>query len=66
MIARSDAADAVISKDDIYLAFTRFCREQKIAQVPDRKTFTIALKNKFAFFDKTVSGTPSWINVRLK
>ena len=66
MIARSDAADAVISKDDMYLAFTRFCREHKIAQVPDRKTFTIALKNKFAFFDKTVSGTPSWINVRLK
>jgi hypothetical protein len=65
-ITRSDAGDAVISKDDMYLAFTRFCREHKITQVPDRKAFTIALKNKFAFFDKTVNGVPSWVNVRLK
>lgn len=65
-ITRSDAGDAVISKDDMYLAFTRFCREHNIAKIPDRKSFTIALKNKFAFFDKTITGTPSWVNVRLK
>jgi hypothetical protein len=65
-IARSDTVDAVISKDDMYQAFARFCREHKIAQVPDQKAFSITLKNKFAFFDKTISGNPSWINVRLK
>ncbi|MHB8164469.1 MAG: hypothetical protein ACYDDV_08970 [Methanoregula sp.] len=65
-ITRSDVVDAVISKDDMYQAFTRFCREHKVTQVPDRKAFTIALKNKFAFFDKTVNGVPSWVNVRLK
>lgn len=65
-IARSDTGDAVISKDDMYQAFARFCREHKIAQVPDQKAFSIALKNKFAFFDKTISGNPSWVNVRLK
>jgi hypothetical protein len=65
-LSRSDAGDAVLSKDDMYQAFIRFCREHKITPVPDRKTFTIALKNKFAFFDKTVNGIPSWVNVRLK
>ena len=65
-ITRSDADDAVISKDDMYHAFARFCREHKVAKVPDRKAFTIALKNKFAFFDKTINGTPSWVNIRLK
>ena len=65
-IARSDTGDAIVSKDDMYQAFARFCREHKVAQVPDQKAFSIALKNKFAFFDKTISGNPSWVNVRLK
>lgn len=66
MITRSDANDAIVSKDDMYQAFTRFCRVHKITQVPDRKAFSIALKNKFAFFDKTMNGIPGWVNVRLK
>ncbi|MFA6224851.1 MAG: hypothetical protein WC620_01390 [Methanoregula sp.] len=65
-ITRGDTADAVVSKDDMYQAFTRFCREHKYAPVPDRKAFTLALKNKFAFFDKTINGVPSWANVRLQ
>ena len=65
-IIRSDTGDAVVPKDDMYQSFTRFCREHKYAPIPDRKTFTIALKNKFAFFDKTINGIPSWINVRLQ
>ncbi len=66
MITRSEANDAVVSKDDMYQAFTRFCRVHKITQVPDRKAFSIALKNKFAFFDKTINGIPGWVNIRLK
>jgi hypothetical protein len=65
-ITRSDTGDAVVSKDDMYQAFTRFCRENKFAPVPDRKAFTLTLKNKFAFFDKTVNGIPSWVNVRFQ
>ncbi|MEI8331293.1 MAG: hypothetical protein WCF90_06565 [Methanomicrobiales archaeon] len=49
----------------MYQTFTRFCDEQKYAPVPDRKAFTIALKNKFAFLEKTINGVPSWVNVRL-
>ncbi len=64
-ITRSDAVDAVVSKDDMYQAFTRFSTEHKYTPVPDRKAFTLALKNKFAFFDKTINGIPSWVNVRL-
>jgi hypothetical protein len=65
-IIRSDADDAVCSKDDMYQAFVRFCREHKVTQVLDHKAFSIALKNKFAFFDKTINGTPSWVKIRLK
>ncbi len=65
-ITRSDTIDSVVSKDDMYQTFTRFCNEHKYAPVPDRKAFTLALKNKFAFFDKTINGVPSWVNVRLQ
>lgn len=65
-ITRSDTIDSVVSKDDMYQTFIRFCNEHKYAPVPDRKAFTLALKNKFAFFDKTINGVPSWINVRLQ
>jgi hypothetical protein len=65
-ITRVDDEDVVICKDDMYQAFTRWCREHKITQVPDRKAVTVALKNKFALGEKTVSGIPCWVNVRLK
>jgi len=65
-IARSDADDAVCSKDDVYQAFVRWCREHKIAPVMERRALTVALKNKFALSEKTVNGAPCWVNVRLK
>jgi hypothetical protein len=65
MITRVDADDAVISKEDMYLAFTRWCRDHRVEPVPDRKVFATLLKNKFAIVDKTVSGTMSWIHVQL-
>jgi hypothetical protein len=64
-ITRVDADDAVISKEDMYQAFTRWCRDHRIAPVPERKVFTTLLKNKFAITEKTVSGTSCWVNVRL-
>jgi hypothetical protein len=65
-ITRIDADDAVLSKDDMYQAFTRWCRDHRIAPVPERRVFATLLKNKFAITDKTVNGTSCWVNVRLR
>jgi hypothetical protein len=65
-ITRIDADDAVLSKDDLYQAFTRWCRDHRIAPVPERRVFATLLKNKFAITDKTVNGTSCWVNVRLR
>ncbi len=65
MITRVDAADAKISKEEMYLAFARWCRDHRITPVPDRKTVATALKNRFAIAEKTIGGTSCWINIRL-
>jgi hypothetical protein len=65
-IVREDAEEAHVSKDALYQAFTRWCREHRVTQVPDRKAVTIALKNQYAMKEKTVDGEPSWVNVRLR
>ena len=65
-IAREDAEETHVSKDVLYQAFTRWCREHRITPVPDRKALTIALKNQYAMKEKTVDGEPSWVNVRLR
>jgi hypothetical protein len=65
-ITRVDADDAVITKDDMYQAFTRWCRDHRCATVPERKAFATLLKNKFAITEKTVNGTPCWVNVHLR
>ena len=65
-ITRVDADDAVITKDDLYQAFTRWSRDHRIAAVPEQKVFATSLKNKFAITEKTVNGTPCWVNVRLR
>ena len=65
-IARIEADDAIISKDELYQTFGRWCREQKITPVPDRKVVSVALKNQFALQERTADGVPSWVNIRLK
>jgi hypothetical protein len=65
-IIRVDADDAVVTKDDMYQAFTRWCRDHRIAAVPEQKVFATSLKNKFAFTEKTVNGIPFWMNVQIK
>jgi hypothetical protein len=65
-IAREDAEEAHVSKDVLYQAFTRWCREHRVTPVPDRKALTVALKNQYAMKEKTVDGEPSWVNVRLR
>jgi hypothetical protein len=65
-ILREDAENASITKEALFLAFARWCRERRITQAPDRKALTVALKNQFALNEKIVDGEPSWVNVRLK
>ena len=65
-ITRTDADDDVITKDDMYQAFMRWCRDYRCAAVPERKAFATILKNKFAITEKTVKGTPCWVNVHVK
>jgi len=65
-ISRVDAEDAVIPKDDLYQAYLRWCRDHRCAAVPERKAFATLLKNKFALTEKTVNGTPCWMNVVFK
>ena len=64
-ITRADTDDAVVSKDAMYEAFTRWCRDHRIVTIPDRKIFGTLLKNKFAITEKTISGTSCWMHVRL-
>jgi hypothetical protein len=65
-IIRVDADDAVITKDDMYQAFARWCRDHRCAAIPERKAFATLLKNKFAITEKTVNGTPCWVNVYIR
>ena len=65
-ILREDADNAWITKEALYQAFVRWCREHRITTTPDRKTLTVALKNQFALSEKITDGEPSWMNVRLK
>jgi hypothetical protein len=65
-VAREDADNALITKDDLYHLFTRWCNDHRITPVPDRKVVTVSLKNQCAFREKMVDGIPCWVNVRLK
>lgn len=66
MVLREDAGDALISKDDMFNVFERWCREHHILPIPEKKAFAVTLKNQCAVREKMVNGTPSWIGIRLK
>ena len=65
-ILRDDAEDAAVPKEELYVLFSRWCREQKKGTVQDAKSVSVALKTRFAFREKTIGGTPCWTGVRLK
>jgi hypothetical protein len=66
MILREDSDTAIIPKDELYYTFERWCRNNRILPVPDRKSFSVTLKNQFAVKEKMVNGTPAWVGVRVK
>ena len=61
-----EGPDAIIAKDELYQRFERWCRDQDYTAIPDRRVFSVALKNKYAFPERTVGGAPSWIGLRLR
>jgi len=61
-----ESPDAIVAKDELYQRFERWCRDQDYAAIPERRVFSVALKNKYAFAERTVGGTPSWVGLRLK
>ncbi len=63
---RGETEDDQVTKEALYQAFARWCREHRITPVPEKKAVTIALKNQFAIKEKTLDGEPAWINIRLR
>jgi hypothetical protein len=66
MILREESGTALITKDDMYYTFERWCRDHRVLPVPDKKTFSVTLKTQYAVEEKMVNGTPTWIGVRVK
>ncbi len=66
MILRQDTESVLIPKDDMYYAFERWCRDHRVTPVPDKKSFSVTLKNQFAVKEKMVNGTPAWVGVSVK
>ncbi|HXX55357.1 MAG TPA: hypothetical protein VEI81_04615 [Methanoregula sp.] len=66
MILRSDLPGDSVAKDQMYEIFGRWCRDHRVSPVPEKRSFSVALKNQFALAEKVVAGTPSWTGVRLK
>ena len=61
-----ESPDAIIAKDELYQRFERWCRDHNYATIPDRRAFTVILKNKYALEERTVGGIPSWTSIRIK
>jgi membrane-associated protease RseP (regulator of RpoE activity) len=61
-----EGPDAIMAKDELYERFERWCRDQGYAAIPERRVFSVALKNKYAFTERTVGGIPTWVGLRLK
>ena len=65
-VSRGEPDDATVPKDEMYDLFSRWCRDRKIVPVPERRRFTLALKNQFALGEKTANSVPCWTNIRIK
>lgn len=63
---RGETEDDHVTKEALYQAFSRWCREHRITPAPDKKAVTIALKNQFAVKEKSLDGEPAWVNIRLR
>ncbi|WP_292369781.1 hypothetical protein [Methanoregula sp. UBA64] len=60
-----EGPDAIIGKDELYERFGRWCRDHDYP-LPEKRAFAVALKNKYAFGERTIGGVPSWYGIRVK
>lgn len=68
-LSRSDGGDGgenIIARDEMYQLFVRWCRIHSITTIPDKRSFGVALKNRFVMQEGTVNGAPCWINVKIR
>ena len=68
-VVRTDAESSggsVVPKDEMYQRFVRWCRANSVSPVPDRRSFSVALKNRFVIQETTVNNVPCWVNVTMK
>lgn len=66
IIRADDGPDAVIPKDELYQRFEDWCKDHAITPLPDRRQFTVALKNQYVIAERMIGGTPYWVNIRMK
>jgi hypothetical protein len=62
----SDAGENIIARDEMYQLFVRWCRIHSITAIPDKRSFGVALKNRFVMQEGSVNGAPCWINVKIR
>jgi hypothetical protein len=55
-----------IAKDEMYQIFVRWCRAKPGGAVADKRTFSVALKNRFVMEESTADSTQYWNNVKLR
>jgi len=68
-VVRTDAESSgggVVPKDEMYQRFARWCRANSVSPIPDKRSFSVALKNRFAVQETTVNNVPCWLNVTMK
>lgn len=63
---RDDNPDASIPKDALYQLFSRWCSDQKAKTVPDKRSFAVAVKNRFAIQEKSIGGIRCWVGIRTR
>jgi hypothetical protein len=54
-----------VTKDEMYQRFVRWCRAHSVSPIPDKRSFGVAMKNRFVIQDSTVNNEPCWINVKV-
>ena len=67
-VTRIDAEDgdgSSVPKDEMYQRFVRWCRTHSVSPIPDKRSFGVAMKNRFVIQDSTLNNEPCWINVKV-
>ena len=67
-VTRIDAEDgdgSSVPKDEMYQRFVRWCRTHSVSPIPDKRSFGVAMKNRFVIQVSSLNTEPCWINVKV-